>query len=317
MRKLALPLIACATFGLAAAPSMAVSTNVKQNKKIAKINGAVKGVQKAIKLLEDADKTQDAGAAGLKATVDNIVAVAGTALPALQDGLLKLKAGLETAGAALTKLGGVVDSSIAVRQTIVSAQVFSGGVAASNAIRGCFVSTPPLPYNGNMSTVTVNCPVVQIQTDPGAGENAPAAGGPLVVLASCRTAKTNTDLAGGKPCALAGIANLTINSLGSAPTTFLTSKPNASFGGAPAWPLDANKLYSTDADSRAFPFSFVTSGDDPVDDAAKLVNLTDASVASFPAGAPTLGTCASGMTPCLSTVTLTLRAADANSQVPS
>jgi hypothetical protein len=112
MRKLALPLIAsCAMFGITAAPSLGASTNAKQWKKIAKVNGAVKGIAKAVKLLEDADTTQNAGAVSLatkissiQTTLDAVVATAGSALPKIEDALKQLKAGLESAGAGIVAL---------------------------------------------------------------------------------------------------------------------------------------------------------------------------------------------------------------------
>lgn len=316
MRKLALPLLAaCAVFAVSA-PVASAAKGKSTAAKLSTVSGAVKGLKKALKQLKDVDSGQTGAIGGVDDRVDTVVANLDTlgkkvdAIVAVAtDSLTKLQAGLVT-------LGGVVNSSVAAKPTFVVAQVFAGtaGVAA-NAIRGCFVAVP-VPFSGNIGTTTISCPVVQIQTNPGLGENTPAAGGALSVLASCRTAKTNVDLANGKPCALAGIANLTVVPFGGSQTTFLTSKPNAALGGVPAYPMDANKLASKDESQAAFPLSLSTGGTDTVDDPAKLLNLTDSSRATAPAGAPTLGNCTGGATPCFATVTFTLRAADNNAQLP-
>lgn len=135
MRKLMLPLAAVCAFGVSAAPAMAASANVKQNKKIGKINGAVKGVQKAISILEDINSGQTdsvnkahAKADALKTTVDTIVSVAGTALPALESGLKAAAAGLTTLAGAYQSveygIGGI-------KATGATPTVAAGGSAMS------------------------------------------------------------------------------------------------------------------------------------------------------------------------------------------
>lgn len=108
MRKLALPLAVCVVLGAGASPAMAAkSTNIKQNESIGKLGGALKGVQKAISILSDINAGQTdsvnkahAKADSLKATVDAIVAVAGSALPALEKGLKDLAAAVQGPGVA-------------------------------------------------------------------------------------------------------------------------------------------------------------------------------------------------------------------------
>jgi hypothetical protein len=323
-RKLMLPaLAACALLAVSAPLTIAKASTptayaAKANKSITKLAKAIGALKANVKQIRDTDSGQTGSIHGVDQRVDTVVANL-TALSDKVTGVVAASTAVITQIVAnLTKLGGVVDSSIVAKPTIVVAQVFAGASpVAANAIRGCFVATPHVPYHGNNATVTINCPVVQIQTDPGAGENSPAAGGPLLVMASCRTAKTNVDLANGKPCALAGIANLQIAAAGAAPAGFLTSKPNAALGGAPLYPMDANKLFSKDPSQAAFPLSLSTGGTDTVDNPAKLVNLTAPAITSSVPAAPSLPACVSGATPCVSTVSLTLRAVDSNAQVPA
>jgi hypothetical protein len=242
------------------------------------------------------------------------------ALSQLAAGLTAAGAGLTTVGAGLTTLQHVTTS-----QTHIAAQVFTGTPGQTTAVRGCFVTTPPLPFDGNQALATVTCPVIQVATDPSGGpENAPAAGGPINIQADCRSNKTN--VTGSAPCGLAGIVSLTVNESPAggfagtfpAPTSFLTTTPNAGLGGAPLVAISAETPIpdltgSGGTNNTAAPLSFT-----PNDAPANQVNMTnvgtDAAVAGPPATQPSLPTCTSG-TGCLSLINITLRGIDSNPEL--
>jgi hypothetical protein len=245
MRKLALPLIACATFGLAAAPSMAVSTNVKQNKKIAKINGAVKGIKKAVKLLEDADKTQNSGAvdlatklASVETTLNAVVATAGSALPKIEDALKQLKAGLETAGAGLTSLKTLATST---EYGFGQVLVISAGPTV-NAQLGSFVETPDIPDSVQQAQTTQQFLAQHT--------------GNLAVAYGIRSAESDGTGADNP----AGYCKVTVtNEAGQTQTT----AANGDLGGLPFQPVNTKSaLTSTDEANETFPFGLKQSGDD-------------------------------------------------------
>lgn len=259
-------------------------------------------------------------------TTNKLNALAGAAatLPGI---LTQLGNGLTAAGAGLTQVGAGLTTlqHVTTSQTHIAAQVFAGTPSAATAVQGCFVTTPPLPFDGNQALASMSCPVVQIQTDPsGGGENAPAAGGPLTVLADCRSNKTNITGASA-PCGLGGIVSLTVNEspatgyAGSlpAPSGFLATKPNAALGGGPLVSFDRvtpipDLTGAGGTNNPSAPLSFTSN-----DTAANQINLTDTSgggsATDFPPGTPpSLPNCTGGATPCVSTINITIRGVDSN-----
>jgi hypothetical protein len=264
--------------------------------------------------------------AKLTDTTNRLDALLTAAAPIPGD-LTQLAAGLTAAGAGLTTVGAglVTLQHVTTSQTHIAAQVFTNAPGPGTAVRGCFVTTPPLPFDGNQAVTTMTCPVIQVQTDPAGGpENAPAAGGPINVQADCRSNKTN--VTGSAPCGLAGIVSLTVNQSPAggfagtfpAPTSFLATTPNAALGGGPLVVIP-NSVPIPDltgaggTNNPAAPLSF-TSNDAP----ANQVNLTNTAAsggdaATFPPGVrPSLPTCTGGATPCVSTINITLRGVDSN-----
>lgn len=170
MRKLMLPLMAaCATLGVVAIPATAgVKLEKKQNKRIGNLQGAVKGVESAIKNIEDINLGQTASvndahakADAVGATVKSIVA----GIPDIVNGLTALKAGLESAGAGLvalqaaltnqvtpalklletnlTALGGVVQGQIAPAVATFGAQAAAVGTDDPNTTQPAGNTTLP------------------------------------------------------------------------------------------------------------------------------------------------------------------------------
>jgi hypothetical protein len=297
----------------AAAPAAAKQER-KQNKAIKK---NAKDLKSAVSTLGSLATKLNA----LSTTLTTLGAQAG-ALPPI---LTALGNGLTAAGNGLTALKGALTtlSHVTTSQTHIVAQLFTGSPVAANAVKGCFVSTPPLPFDGNQVLGTMTCTAVQIQTNPGAGENAPDTGGTLNVVASCRSNKTNVTGASA-PCGLGGIVSLTVNKSPAggfagtfaAPTGVLVTLPNAGLGGGPlvAFPT-ANPIPDLTGaggtNNTAAPLS-LTSND------AAVILLSDTSgsgTAKDLGAAPALPTCTGGATPCISTINITIRGVDSNPQL--
>jgi hypothetical protein len=128
MRKLALPLLAaCAVFAV----SVPAASAAPLGKKLSQVSGALKGLQKAVGLMDDINKGQTGAINGvdtrvttvvanltsLNNKVDSVVTVATSALTALQKGLTDLAAAVQgpgvagQLGAAGSKLPGKADGT--------------------------------------------------------------------------------------------------------------------------------------------------------------------------------------------------------------
>lgn len=129
--KLLLPaLAACAMLAVSAPSSFATSANVNQNKRIATVNGAIKGLKKAIGILQNVNAGQTSAIgevdAKIVATQKTVQAIIDN-VPTILNGLTALKAGLEAAGAGLTAL------SAAVQGPSIAGQLGAAGTSAPGA----------------------------------------------------------------------------------------------------------------------------------------------------------------------------------------
>jgi hypothetical protein len=196
MRKLALPLLAAfATFGLVAIPASAgVKLERKQNKSIKKLAGAVGGVKSAIKNIEDINLGQTASvndahakADTLKKTVDAIVAIAGSALPALENGLKAAAAGLTTLASAYQSveygIAGISVSGVGVVNPAGGSAMSADIPDDGNTIHVGDTAILVNATGGSVSTtVNLNASIRSNEGDGAAGATAGQAGGFMYVV---------------------------------------------------------------------------------------------------------------------------------------
>lgn len=173
MRKLMLPLAAVCAFGVSTAPSMAASANVKQNKKIGKINGALKGVEKAVSILEDinAGQTDSVNKAhakvdSLASKVDAIVAVATDALTKLQVAVTSLAG--TTAGAAGTDNPMATNAATTATSSLAAVKTadLPTGATYRQFVLLADSATFPSPFNASQATLVAALTTAGLGTLP-------------------------------------------------------------------------------------------------------------------------------------------------------
>ena len=208
----------------------------------------------ALKKLADTVNTGLPGLSSKLDAVDGRLKVIEGAAPQIIQGLTDLKAGLEKAGAGLTKL-----QTLGTSTEYGIGQVFIAG----NPEPGAFVVTPDIPDAVQQAQVTNQFIASQ--------------SGAITLQVGVRSAETDGTGADNP----AAHCRVTVQQLGAAATR--TSLPNAALGGAPFHPINTkSKQTSTEAANAGFPFGPKTSGDD----ADVLTDLTTGGNSTAPAGSP-------------------------------
>jgi hypothetical protein len=262
-----------------AAKKTSISKQIAALKKSLKSNAATgKKNTASIKTLVAAGKTIDAKISTLttgldsanKATtalsgkVDAVVSVATDALTKLQAGLVQVGDGLKSLAASYTNFEyGVVQLS-----------------AGATAIPGAFLATPRLDPTVEQATVTGQFPCLP------AALGGVCTASALHANVAVRSANPSNDSSSKVYCRITA-------SQVSAPTgatAFVTSKPNADFGGAPAYQVARSPIApDSDAEKAVFPLSMVST-DQQVD----LTGSTNSANSAGGAGGFTLGTALTG-----------------------
>lgn len=211
----------------------------RQNAKIAKAVKRLAAIQKAAKALAATVTTQGAGLDGVKTFADQIDArlklIEGAA-PQIIDGLAALKAGLETAGAGLTKIQTFLGSTeYGIGQLIVL-------TPAPDPQEGSFIVTPDIPDTVQQAQATQQFVAQQ--------------SGNLAVAYGVRSGESDGTGAD-KPAAFCKVT--VTNAAGATETT--AANPN--LGGLPFQPVNTKSaLTSTDPLNAGFPFGLKTNGAD-------------------------------------------------------
>ena len=267
-RPLLTAAVAASSLALFAVPGAeaATKTKTKVSKTDKTQNTAIKKAQKSAtsagKNAKKAIKDAATGIANAK-TADGKAVAAQNGLnvllgqvPAVLDGLSKLATGLSAAGDGLTKLGNAV---AAQEYGVVKVQL--GG----SDVPGAILTSSDIPDDSNAATVTgtVLVPVPASVTSAT----------PITLLAGVRSGEAD-GTGPNDPVASAGIVTMTATGVTPLVTVAggntglpaevpITSKANATAGGAPVWPIP---LKAPRVDATPNPFSF------PSD---KAINLTD------------------------------------------
>jgi hypothetical protein len=275
-------LVAILALSLAATPAMAVTKREKaQNKALKTLNKRTKATNKKLKRLgADLGKlTADvanakSGLAAIQAAVPTVV----SSLTTLGDAARQLKAGLETAGAGLTKLSGAFTKQVNGVEYGVVQLYFDpegDGFEANDALPGQILTSADVPDDANQSTVTGK---LFFSIPDGTTAK------PVALKAGMRSGEKDGTGAS-NPVGQAGLMAMTIGTIGGggvsagggnpgAPTSLpLTSKPNAAASGLPVYSIP-NKAPRSDATPNpvGFPDSLMIELTDP----AKLQTLTAA-----------------------------------------
>jgi len=246
-----------------------LKAQVKKNTATGKSNTAkIKAASKAVAttvagLNAKADAINKRVDAGDKATstldgkVNTVIATATDALTKLQAGLIQVGDGLKSLAASYTNFEyGVV-------------QLYSG----TTAMPGAFLATPRLDPTVEQATVTGQFPCLA----PTGG--ACTAGQNLHLNVAVRSANPETNAAASKVYCRVSASQASQASAIGAVTAFVTSTPNAEFGGAPAYEVPRSPLVPTSAEELAvFPLSMVST--DTQVDLAGTTNSAGLSVAA-------------------------------------
>jgi hypothetical protein len=211
------------------------------------------------------------GLAGITAAVPTVL----NALQQLADGSLKLKAGLEAAGAGLLQLKTGLETAgaglVSLKNALGAAEFGVIELALDNesdsceqgdVVAGQILVTPDIPDDTNQAIVSGD---LVVQVPP----NTPPS--PLCVMAGIRSGEQD-GFGADDPAGLGGIVSMFVSNIvnvqiagGTPPLTTLplASGPNADVGGAPVYPVP-NK--APRVDSSPNPFTF------PIE---KMIELTD------------------------------------------
>jgi uncharacterized protein YoxC len=254
-------LVAVLAMTLAATPASAVSKREKkQNKSLKALNKRTKATNKRLKRLgSDLGKlTADvanakSGLAAIQAAVPTVV----SSLTTLGDAAKQLKAGLETAGAGLTKLSGAFSKQVNGVEYGVVQLYFDpegDGFEANDAVPGQILTSADVPDDANQATVTGRL-LLGVPNGTTAKQ--------VALKAGMRSGEKDGTGAS-NPVGVAGLMAMTAYNVGGAGSSVgggnpgtttlpLTSAPNAAAGGLPVYSIP-NKAPRSDATPN--PVSF-------------------------------------------------------------
>lgn len=167
-------------------------------------------------------------------------------LTTLGNGLTALKGGLTTVGAGLTALSSFVQATEYGTVSIQGTMAGTGALAGQLQIPGCFYTTANVPENANPAFISGTC---LVPPAPGGSSNP---SGTLHIFTAVRGTETGGASGFGSmnPAGEAGIAYLKTSASG----VQCLSTPNATFSGAPVYPIIGESPPTGSGVDAGFPF---------------------------------------------------------------